>query len=282
MRWPWILLTAATALCGCQRQTQETAIQETAIAEVGGEKVTAEELAYEMKLQARGDRQETLDALLERKRLVAAARAAGIDQDPAARRAMDGILMTRLLERDLQPKLDAVQVGDVEVREYYDSHQKEFTQPAHLSLAMLFRASREEDTARRDAHRTALEAARNEAASLPAAEGFGALAISNSEDQSSRYRGGNIGSFTAQDDYAEPFPALRDAAADLAPGDLTSVLAFPEGLYVVRVVRREVAQVRPFESVRDAIHRRLLGEYEQALRKDFQEKLRQKYPAHLH
>ena len=80
------------------------------------------------------------------------------------------------------------------------------------------------------------------------------MAQNHSEDQASRYRGGDIGWLTVGDTNAPWDPAMLAAVSKLAqPGDLAPVVSTPEAFYLVKLVERQPASVRPLEAVKDGI-----------------------------
>lgn len=116
---------------------------------------------------------------------------------------------------------------------------------------------------------------------LPPPQGFGPIAVENSEDQASRYRGGVVGPFTAEGDYEEPIPTLRAAAATLTPGEFSAVIEMPPGLYAVRLIEKTDSQIKAFDAVKLGLHRTLLRQREEEVRTAFYEELRRRYPAKI-
>ena len=111
---------------GCGKKSSEP----EALAEVGSERITRQDLALELQRQApkvgaEERQQAAMDSLLRRKRMVAAAREQGLADRPEVRRAMDSILIKVLMEQELQPRLDEVQVDESDVAGAYYSKQQQ-------------------------------------------------------------------------------------------------------------------------------------------------------------
>jgi len=253
---------------------------------VGSERITRQDLALELQRQApkvgaEERQQAAMDSLLRRKRMVAAAREQGLADRPEVRRAMDSILIKVLMEQELQPRLDEVQVDESDVAGAYDSRSDEFTEPASKTLAILFRKSREIDKVRRAQHREAIARAVDEAraAGIPAGQGFGKIAMRNSEHQASRYRGGLLGALSESLEYGDLEQFLLDASRNLEPGEFSDVIERPEGLYVVRLAEATAPQQRPLASVEMEIRRQLLAGREADVREAFHQHLADEFPA---
>lgn len=242
--------------------------------------VTMEELRLEMKnLPVAGDRQaRALVSLLERKRMVAEAKALGLDDLPEVRRALDGVLIQRLREERLQPRLDAVAVSDAEIVARYTERPQDFTSPAAVTMAVLFLRSNPADEAGRERNRKQLKAAGEKAESLPVAAGFGALAVGNSEHQATRYRGGILPPLDPAADYGDWHDELISKATELKLGDITPIFETRDGQYLGRLVERISGRAIPLEEAAPKIRRELLGAREREVRRAFEGDLRRRYP----
>ena len=62
------------------------------------------------------DPQKVLEDLIQRERLVARAVRLGLEQDPEVQRAFQTILITRLKERELEPKIRSLDISDEDVQ----------------------------------------------------------------------------------------------------------------------------------------------------------------------
>ena len=262
---------------------------EDTIAVVGVEKITTGDLLHELHRRGidheeRGEQRETVIAdLLERKRMVAKARAAGFADRPEIRRAIDSLLINQLLEAELQPRLDSIDVSDDDVEAFYQTNRDQFAQPAHKTVALLFRKSREQDEVRRREHREALLAAVAETRTLgiSAKDGFGRISVRNSEHQASRYRGGIIAPVTGQHGEGSLEVELFGRVADLKVGEFTGLIERPEGIYVARVVEGQDGGYRDLEEVRGQIQRELMIAREADLRRQFHVQNEREFPGKL-
>ena len=210
---------------------------------------------------------------VERESLLRRAHAAGFEDDPAIRREVEALLVSRLLERELAPRLESVEVSESEVRADYERDLGRFTQPARVRLAILFQnvGQRSGETPRAEAQ-ARLEEARSRILADPApggrgpaASGFGAVAAEVSDDQASRYRGGDLGWLEpGRFDYRWPRAVLETGYA-LSPGQVSEVVDTDAGLYVVMKTDERPAVVQPFEQVEAVLRQTVLARQRQEL-----------------
>jgi hypothetical protein len=203
---------------------------------------------------------------VERESLLKRAMEMGLADDPAVRRDLDQLLVQRWLERELQPGLDAMEVSTEEVKAEYDRDVARFTQPARVRLAVLFQeAPRRSGEASRDEARSRLESARQRVLEDPplggrgpAAGGFGAMAAEVSDDQASRYRGGDLGWLEpGRFDYRWPRVVLETGYA-LEVGEISGLLETETGFYLVRKTDERASTVIPLEQVESQLRQTLL------------------------
>lgn len=203
-----------------------------------------------------------LDEMVGEVVMSAAARRAGYDRDPDVLQRFERLLAETYRRERVDPELAAVQVDDAEVRAFYDQHLARFTDPEAAQVAMIvFAVAADADAADRQA--AAERAARVRAAAeqqAPAAD-FGPLAADYSDDQSSRYRGGDVGWVVRGDAHTRWEPAVLDAMFALGePGALSPVISGEHGLYLIRLLARRPAAPRPLAQVAPGIAQRLLAE----------------------
>lgn len=206
-------------------------------------------------------RRAVLDGIIERTAVANQARQAGIDRDPEVIEAIESLLIARMKELELQPKLKAVSVSDEEAREYYDAELDNYTSAPEQRLAVLWFNSRGVKPLEAR-YRPRLEAVRKELlenpASIPVEQGFASLALRHSEHRASRIRGGDLGwleTRTSNDPWRNEVGRI---AADLVrPGELSEIVSGEHGLFLVRLIGRRDAAVQPFEDVKPRIVARL-------------------------
>jgi peptidyl-prolyl cis-trans isomerase D len=183
------------------------------------------------------------------------------------------------------PEADTAAVSDDEIKQWYDSHPKDFLQPESVSIEYVelsaatlppvapaddaaLRRRYDEEKARFVAPEQRLAShilisAGSDAASQKAAEAkaaklaeearqgadFGALAKANSDDPGSKNEGGDLG-WVERDVMVKPF---EDALYAMKVGEITGPVKTDFGYHVLKLREIKGGEGRPFEEVRDQL-----------------------------
>jgi parvulin-like peptidyl-prolyl isomerase len=215
------------------------------------------------------------------------ARAAGLDKDPEFQRQIRKLLIGKLREQELNTDLREVKVTEEEIKAEYQKHLDEHARPAKIRLAMLFLKIDPKMGVTKVAElRDQLNQAREQISKSPppagrgvATKGFGSLAISNSEDQASRYRGGDIGWLDVDKfDYRWPREVLTAGYALKDHGDFSEVIEASNGLYVVMKVDSREKVMTPLADVEKGIKHRLILQKREELESSFEESMENSVP----
>ncbi len=206
-------------------------------------------------------RKALLERLIEREAMVQRATGAGLMDDPDFQEQVRSLLISRLKERELQPKLANIKTDESSLRARYESRSEELVSPErHQVAALWFQTRGQEPLEQR--YKIRLEAVRHSMASspIPAEAGFGSHSRNNSEHMASRYRGGVVGSLETGREY-DPFrQVVVEIANSLDEGEISEVIVRPEGTFLVRLVKKEAAAIQSFESVRESLAKELRTE----------------------
>jgi len=253
------------------------------LARVGGQVITVDDFKAELQRRTANrqmlpDRQTLLDEMIARATLLQRARATGLDNAPDVRRTVEDVLIARLKQAELEPKLDAVKVSPAEIQAAYEKDAARFTQPAKAHLAIIYLAADSKtDTNRLAETLTRANEARQLALALPATEkGFGRVAAEFSEDQISRYRGGDAGWFTANILSGDRWPkeVIIAGLALSSNGDLSGILPTADGFYLVKKMDARSSVVTPLAAAQAGIQRQLLTDRRAQAEADFKASLR--------
>ena len=241
------------------------------LAQVGDRAITVDDFQNEVVRRRKmrksiPDNETILQEMVQFEAQLRRARKAGLADDPQVQREIGLLLIGKLRDRELAPRLEAVQVTTEEAKAEYQRNLAKHTQPGKVRLALLhLQAEPKMSDAKRAELRVRLEDARRRTLENPprggrgpAASGFGALAIEYSDDQTSRHRGGDIGWLDAGKlEYRWPRPVL-EAAYALEKGQITAVIEAEGGMYLaMKTDERELA-VTPFAQVEATIRHSLL------------------------
>ncbi len=203
------------------------------------------------------------------------ARELGLDQDPELRRQWENLLIGRLRETEIESKLRALSVTDDEIRDYFQRNQSAYSRPAQLHLALLFLsvpASADDET--RAAIRQRMEAARALASELPeTTRGFGAHAMTYSEEATSRFKGGDIGWLEAgASAYRWPDEVVKVGFALKENGDLSEVIETQKGFYLLKKLDSREPVVRSLDGrLRSTLENAILKEKRAAIEADLKD-----------
>ena len=265
-------------LAGCTRDAKTARtdappkLTATDIARVG--QVVISGPAFEQEWQRRTGvrtREELLQELIRFESILARARAAGVDRDPEMVAAFNRLVGGKFQEDQLRHRgLDSTALSGEEIEVWYQSHLHRFTTPKQLRAAVIHcKASAKASAEKREELRQQAEALWNQARKTNEA-GFRQLALRHSDDQATRYAGGNTGWFTpGQNDSSLESEVMRAASALARPGDFAPLVETAQGFYIVKLVDARPESRRPLEQVRDGIEYQLRAEKAERLRQDF-------------
>ena len=282
-----LLLASAGLLLGVQgcKKSEDVPISGSPVlATIGSVTITVEDLLAEAehrrsKNQPVPGKEELLNAMVNRAALIENAKRSGLDRDPEIRRAMDAVLLSEMRERGLKEKIDAINISDEELRAAYDAEAAKFYQApkARLSILHLVGGKAPSDDKRAEL-RARLESVREQVIANPprggrgpAAQGFGALAIENSDDQVSRYKGGDAGWFESGVDGTRWPSEVLAAGHSLKIGELSPVLESAGSFYLVTKTAERPAVTTPFEQAQSGLRLTLLADKRLAVERAFNE-----------
>lgn len=264
------------AFTGC-RQAQSPEV----LARVGETVITTDDVRAEIDRRRRANRpvpakEDLLQEMIDYQALLHRARHMGLPEDPEVKRELNNLLVGKLLERELAPRRDAVDVTDQEIKAEYEQNREKYGRPAKIRLALLYlECSAKSSEAKRAETRARLEEARRQVLTNPpsggrgaAAGGFGALAIECSDDQASRFRGGDIGWLEPGASYRWPHEVL-EAGFALEKNQVSAVLELEAGMYLVMKTDSREAAITPLEQVEAGLRQRVLVRKQRALDEAF-------------
>ena len=257
---------------------------EPVVARVGDREILASDL--EKDVQRRVDarlpipgKEVLLREMVAYEAMAQRARNAGVADDLGVKRQIDNILIGELKKRELKAKLAAVEITEDEIRAEYEKRIAQYTRPAQVRLAALvLKAGKVVSSEKQKELTDRLSEAREKAIASPApggrgpaAGGFAALALEYSEDQASRYRGGDIGWMEKLPTMSRwPMTVLKAGYA-LEKGQISDVLEAEGGYYLVMKSDDRPEVVTPFEKVSAALRQSLLVQKRRAMNDAFLE-----------
>ncbi len=140
-----------------------------------------------------------------------------------------------------------IQVGETELREYYDANRAKYAEEDTFRARHIFFKTSEKMPA--DELKRTMATALMVLAEAKGGKDFTELAKSYSEDPAARKDGGNLGTFKKGD----MMPELEAAIVSMKPGEVSELINTPAGFHIIRLEERSTGKMKSFESVKTEI-----------------------------
>ena len=289
--WSWLglppLLLLVLAGTSCEKKGDPTLL-----AKVGTREIRVAQ--FQEQVERRGglnpellDKNTLLEEMINTEALFVKSVQLGLDKDPEVQRAYRNLLIGKLKERELAAQIEKATVSAEEIQAAYETNRHRYTREAQVHLAALYLRFEHTMSPEKMAElRSRLEEARQKALEPGAANapGFGSLSISYSEDQASRYKGGDIG--WVDEKHAPAWLSREMVAAAFSlrkAGEVSPVFSDSKGVYLLKLLERRESDVLPLAQVETALRHQLLLQKRKELERAFILQARQavrveKYP----
>jgi peptidyl-prolyl cis-trans isomerase D len=141
---------------------------------------------------------------------------------------------------------ESIQVPDVQVLSYYNSHKDQFrtkerVKARHILVSILNKPAGEIPKLKAKAQDLLKQ--------IKAGADFAKIAEQNSDDKTSAAKGGDLGWVTR----GQMMPEFETATFALKPGQIGDLVTVNYGFHIVQVMEKEDAHLRPIEDVRNEI-----------------------------
>lgn len=213
------------------------------LAKVGAEVITTEDFQAAAKRRGGDNRQTLLDELIDESALVQRAKAKGLDQTPEFQRRVRNLLIATLREQESATPATAPTPADLQA--LYEKLKPSLVIPAARHLAILQLTG--QDAAAR------LHQALQRFQALPpdpTRRGFGPIAAEFSEDQNTRYAGGDLGWLTdAEIQRRLPAEPAQAALSLTMSGTCSAVVPSGTTAYLILLSAQRDSMTQPFEKV---------------------------------
>lgn len=265
----WIALAfIAASTPSCRRNAEKDAagsspFPATAVATVSGQEISEEILRGELRRRFGAtpseaitleQKLETLERLVRQEAIFAQAKASGFDQSPEMQARIKSLIIAQFREQRFTNTTPIV--SEQEIQAAYEGSGDRFVQPASMRGAMLFIAQPANASAEKKAEtRQRAESILAEARAADA-QAFAQLCVRHSDDQVTRYKGGDLGWFSRGAAPVEP--ALVDALEKVAEaGDFAPLIETSRGYFIARLVEKRDAARKPLAEVKELLRHQI-------------------------
>jgi peptidyl-prolyl cis-trans isomerase SurA len=176
--------------------------------------------------------------------LVAALRSQGLSFEQYQAQFKEQIERIKLMGQEVRAK---IQVGEREIREYYDANPRSFGgeelfHARHIFFRVDKNAPAEEIKKVMATALSALQEARS-------GKDFAELAKKYSDDPQAAKDGGDLGTFKKGD----MLPEIEETVIGMKPGDVSELVGTPAGFHLIKLEERFIGKARPFDEVKGDI-----------------------------
>ncbi len=221
-------------------------------------------------------KQQLLDRWVQLTLMAKEARSQKLQDKPAVKERIEDMTNALLAQEFMRENVESkVKVTDKEVKEYYEKHKKEFTQPAQVRARhILVKVPADADKKAWEDARKKAEMIREKAVK---GEDFAKLAQQYSEDPGSKGRGGDLGYFSK----GRMVPEFEKAAFALKKGEISQPVKTTFGYHIIKVEDIKPSRQQSFKDVQQKIRQQLTREKQRKIREEIVSKLEKKYPVKL-
>ena len=245
------------------------------VAVVGKKKITVDEFQKKMSIRKKSfsnsEKKELLDEMVTFEVLYASAVKAGYDKKPKLMEAFRRMVTQKFIRDKLDPLVMQLTVSENDINEYYKEHIQEFsTSPMIRAAIIKIEVPTRVSTEKKEFYKQKAKEARKEALMLSShVRSFGAVAIKFSDDQSSRYRGGDTGWIKTNSTRNKWENKVMETLVSLEPGVTSPIITGEKGFYLVKVIERKETTIKPLAKVKHMINHQILTKKKKMVKEEF-------------
>ena len=176
--------------------------------------------------------------------LVAGLEKEGLSYEKYRAKIKKDLERAQLIEHEVRSKII---IRDEAIQKYYEEHKGTFGVAEKVQLAGIFltRKNLKSEEEMRELYRKAQDIA----AKLKAGADFSQMAGTYSEGPGAK-QGGDLGQFTV--DHLEP--GLKSMVEALPEGGISDPIVRPNGIQIIKVVKKQTGKIRSLEEVKDSVY----------------------------
>jgi peptidyl-prolyl cis-trans isomerase SurA len=177
----------------------------------------------------------------------------------------NGLLTQEVVRREVGSHIN---IGNDEVKKYYDAHPQEFTRPEQVVLSEIFLSTEGKSPEEVESVQKKAEDLRNR---VMKGDEFSEIAKRYSEGSTAKDRGGELGTFPK----GELDQKLEEVVFKMDKGQITDVIQTKTGFEILKVENHFQAGLQPMDKVENEIMNRLYMQKMEPQMRDYLGQLRQ-------
>lgn len=202
---------------------------------------------------------------LSQEALTSALLAQGLTFDQYRAQIKEQLERLRLMSQEVKSK---IQVGEKEIRDYYDANISQFTEEPNYRARHIFLKIGK--SAPNDEIKKVMLKAADVMAEAGSGANFAEMAKKYSDDPGAAKDGGDLGTFKKGD----MLPEIENAVISMKPGEISELVSSTAGFHIIKLEEKIVGKVKPFESVKGLIDDQLYRKKSEERFKQWAEDLR--------
>ena len=207
-------------------------------------------------------KQNNLNSLEE---LEKAVEGSGIAWEDYKTQIRNSLLTQEVMRKEVGSRIN---IGNDEVKKYYDEHPQEFTRPEQVELAEIFLSTEGKSPEEIAAVQRKAEDLRNR---VVKGDEFSEIAKRYSEGSTAKDQSGDLGTYQR----GQLSPQLEEVVFKMEKGQITDVIQTKTGFEVLKVVNHYQSGLQPLDKVENEIMNRLYMQKMQPTMRDYLAQLRE-------
>jgi len=266
-RMTLFMMAGLLAVAGADAASQERPGRAAAVAQVGERRISQEELREELIVERKsGDtakvletftlegRKRILNALILRRIFAEEARKRGMDEDPEIQRAIVRAVNEVLADSLVRSEVERLDLTDPALFKYYKANEGVFSTGGRVRARHIVVATEKE----------AKEALKE----VQEGKDFARVASERNRD-ASRKKGGELG-WVSRGVMVKPFEV---ELFSLGAGEVSAIVKTSFGFHIIKAEEIEAPRVRPFDTVKAEVRKRMVDEHIQQLRQEIEKQV---------
>jgi parvulin-like peptidyl-prolyl isomerase len=274
-----VMALSGLLIASCRQGDQQTGIRpedSQAVATVGAASISPEALRGALERQgardfvgasaARERKLAVLETLVRSEAIYAKAKLAGFDQRPEIQEQIKNLVVDRFVEKQFKPQQS--EPTEAEVRAYYKANIARYQHSGAVRGAIMFLKCSSAATAEKRAELRAEAEALLKSAMSADESTFTALVARRSDEQATRYRGGDTG-WQKREDRLYETQLVEALFAVHMPGEFAPVVETARGIYIAKLFEKRQPGSKPLAEVKDLIRYELARDKAEQAEREF-------------